>query len=116
MSSLSWLSDKEFAQLLATAGHTPDLCAEAARRFEALVDMQVEWEGIADDYVSAENLKAHIEGLETELAAEASAVEDYQERYDRAVNELEGVKDELEELRLAVASEERVCAECGARQ
>jgi hypothetical protein len=38
MSVLSWLSDRDFAQLLAVSGHTPDLNAEAARRFEALVD------------------------------------------------------------------------------
>ena len=122
MSNLSWLSNKEFAQLLAASGHTPDLCAEAARRFEALADFEAGWSDLEYDRGSPEEINAVIAGLEEELSAEEKAHEETRQLYEAALQQIDVTDEkclelqrELDELRMAVAEDERTCCNCGER-
>ena len=104
MSNLSWLSNKEFAQLLAASGHTPDLCAEAARRFEALADFEAGWSDLEYDRGSPEEINAVIAGLEEELSAEEKAHEETRGMYEDATYKIEVLEAQVEELEALVAT------------
>lgn len=122
MSNLSWLSNKEFAQLLAASGHTPELCAEAARRFEELVDFHTAWDPVETEYESPEGIEARMQALEEAVdEAEGDTKHQLQALYAEESKvslleeKVEDLQRELDDMRILAAEDERTCGSCGER-
>lgn len=122
MSNLSWLTDKEFSHLLVAQGFTEEMCLEAAKRFEALVDKASVWDEFADDRGTPEEVNAAFAELEEDLHAEEQAHEATRQLYNDATDKIdtleaqvEDLKRELNDIQEMAAQDERTCCNCGER-